>query len=195
MLTAYLDPSYVKPKQKDFERVLMNTKEYPRFRNIEPGAFYDKLEEVLNKVNTSFRFHISLGYVLMSPADEYDEIEWHPSDNTKVSVEPYRIYRKRDISNIVNVIRIIELANKINTENFSSAYKIKYIDSYDIEIFYLQHKLGAEVAIPKTITENRYAINFPETENKCMFYCIAFHRRPFPHIASLDMSSSGQAMM
>lgn len=83
-------------------RVQLRTKEHYSFRNLEPGAFYEKLEKALNKVNTSFRFHISLGYVLISDMDGHDEVGWYPSDNTRVSDEKFRVYRKCDTTNIVN---------------------------------------------------------------------------------------------
>lgn len=177
-LAAYLDPSYVKPKKPNFERVPMKTKEYHRYRNISPGEFYDELEKGLLKVNRTFRFHISLGYMLTSLADEDEDIEWYPSDNTRISDDPYRVYSHSDIKRIVSEIRSLELADKLNTSGFSSSYRIHYIDSFDIEIFYTNHKLGAETSIPKAIKDNRHVFNFPKTENKCVFHCIAFHTRP-----------------
>lgn len=48
-------------------------------------------------------------------------------------------------------------------------------------IYYRNHSLGdSEVVVPKAITDNRHILNFPKTENKCMFHCIAYHLQDEP---------------
>ncbi|KAG3213615.1 hypothetical protein PC129_g15455 [Phytophthora cactorum] len=68
----------------------------------------------------------------------------------------------------------MELANKLNYP--SSGYKLKAITGFKIYIYYRNHALGdSEAVIPKIIRDNKHVINFPRTNNKCIFHCIAWH--------------------
>ncbi|EGZ22910.1 hypothetical protein PHYSODRAFT_479961 [Phytophthora sojae] len=68
----------------------------------------------------------------------------------------------------------MELADKLNYP--SSGYKLKAITAFKIFIYHRDHALGdSEAVIPKIIRENKHVINFPKTNNKCVFHCIAWH--------------------
>ncbi|GMF23497.1 unnamed protein product [Phytophthora lilii] len=64
--------------------------------------------------------------------------------------------------------------NLANTYVFSSP--LKAITGFKIYIYYRNHALGDSGAvIPKIIRDNKHVINFPKTNNKCVFHCIAWH--------------------
>ncbi|GMF36171.1 unnamed protein product [Phytophthora lilii] len=68
----------------------------------------------------------------------------------------------------------MELADKLNYP--SSGYKLKAITAFKIFIYHRDHALGdSEAVIPKIIRKNKHVINFPKTNNKCVFHCIAWH--------------------
>ncbi|GMF26819.1 unnamed protein product [Phytophthora lilii] len=68
----------------------------------------------------------------------------------------------------------MELANTLNYPK--SGYKLKSITGFKIYIYFREHALGdSEAVIPKIIRENKHVINFPKTNNKCLFHCIAWH--------------------
>ncbi|KAG3080221.1 hypothetical protein PI124_g20559 [Phytophthora idaei] len=68
----------------------------------------------------------------------------------------------------------MELADKLNYP--SSGYKLKAITGFKIYIYHRKHALvDSEVVIPKVIRDNQHVINFPKTNIKCVFHCIAWH--------------------
>ncbi|KAG3077804.1 hypothetical protein PC121_g7347 [Phytophthora cactorum] len=68
----------------------------------------------------------------------------------------------------------MKLANKLNYP--SSGYKVKAITGFKIFIYHRNHALGdSKAVIPKVIRENKHVINFPKTNNKCVFHCTAWH--------------------
>jgi hypothetical protein len=57
-----------------------------------------------------------------------------------------------------------------------SAYQLKEINSANIVTYYRNHILGdSEIKNPEHISSQKFIINFEKTQNKCMFYCIAYH--------------------
>ncbi|KAJ8524150.1 hypothetical protein ON010_g16968 [Phytophthora cinnamomi] len=63
----------------------------------------------------------------------------------------------------------MELADKLNYP--SSGY----------QLYQREHALGdSEVVIPKITRDNKSVINFPKTNSKCVFHCIAYHKREDP---------------
>ncbi|GMF64760.1 unnamed protein product [Phytophthora lilii] len=95
--------------------------------------------------------------------------------NTHAFNNPIAINNKADIhKKMISEIRSNELANKLNYP--SSGYKLKSITAFKIFIYHRDHALGdSEAVIPKNIRENEHVINFPKTNNKCVFRCIAWH--------------------
>ncbi|GMF43449.1 unnamed protein product [Phytophthora lilii] len=68
------------------------------------------------------------------------------------------------------------LSTQASAFKVSSGYKLKAITAFKIFIYHREHSLGdSEAVIPKIIRENKHVINFPKTNNKCVFHCIAWH--------------------
>ncbi|GMF15815.1 unnamed protein product [Phytophthora lilii] len=66
-----------------------------------------------------------------------------------------------------------DLASKISYP--SSSYQLKEITMAKVNIIYRDHTLGKNIPIPDPIKKNRFIVDFPNTNNKRMFYCIAYH--------------------
>ncbi|KAG2799015.1 hypothetical protein PC112_g21095 [Phytophthora cactorum] len=146
------------------------------YEGIQPGEFYDKLENVLESQKSAYKVNIALGYDLVSKTDDSDTRYFHPNlANTYVFSSPVAINSRADIrKKVISEIRSMELANKLNYP--SSGYKLKAITGFKIYIYYRNHALGdSEAVIPKIIRDNKHVINFPRTNNKCVFHCIAWH--------------------
>ncbi|ETK75360.1 hypothetical protein L915_18014 [Phytophthora nicotianae] len=68
----------------------------------------------------------------------------------------------------------MELVAKLNYP--SSGYKLKAITGFKIYIYHRNHALGdSAVVITKVIRDNQHVTNFPKTNHKCIFHCIAWH--------------------
>ncbi|KAG3085957.1 hypothetical protein PI124_g3376 [Phytophthora idaei] len=146
------------------------------YEGIQPAEFYDKLENVLASQKSAFKMNIALGYDLVSLADGGKTRYFHPNlANTYVFSSPVAINGRADIrKKIISEIRSMELANKLNYPR--SGYKVKAITGFKIYIYYRKHALGdSEAVIPKIIRDNKLVINFPKTNNKCVFHCVAWH--------------------
>ncbi|GMF42094.1 unnamed protein product [Phytophthora fragariaefolia] len=153
-----------------------NHMESHQYEGIEPSVFYDKLENVLSTQVSSFKVNIALGYEVVSNIDNDDTRYFYPNlANTYVFNTPVAINSKADIRKIViSEIRSMELAHKLNYPK--SGYKLKAITAFKIFIYHREHSLGdSDAVIPKIIRENKHVINFPKTNNKCVFHCIAWH--------------------
>ncbi|KAG6618409.1 uncharacterized protein IUM83_01047 [Phytophthora cinnamomi] len=146
------------------------------YEGIQPSEFYEKLENVLDNQKSSFKVNIALGYDLVSLTDDSETRYFHPNiGNTYVFDAPIAINSKTDIrKKIISEIRSMELANKLNYP--SSGYKLKAITGFKIYIYHRNHALGdSEAVIPAVIRENKHVINFPKTNKKCVFHCVAWH--------------------
>ncbi|GMF65992.1 unnamed protein product [Phytophthora lilii] len=113
-------------------------------------------------------------YEGVDPSDFYNKLKNVLSTQTsafKINIA----LGKADIhKKVISEIRYMELANKLNYP--SSGYKLKSITAFKIFIYHRDHALGdSEAVIPKIIRENKHVINFPKTNNKCVFHCIAWH--------------------
>ncbi|EGZ25222.1 hypothetical protein PHYSODRAFT_326275 [Phytophthora sojae] len=131
------------------------------YEGIQPAEFYDKLENVLATQKSAFKTRY-----------------FHPNiSNTSVFSTPVAINSKADIrKKVISEIRSMELADKLNYP--SSGYMVKGITGFKIYIYQRDHALGdGEAVIPKAIRDNKHVINFPKTNNKCDFHCIAFHKQ------------------
>ncbi|KAG2784877.1 hypothetical protein Pcac1_g5373 [Phytophthora cactorum] len=162
------DPKYRFYKGKQMESHL--------YEGIQPVEFYDNLENVLASQKNAFKINIALGYDLISKTEDSFTQHWHPNlANTNVFDKPVAINSKADIrKKVISEIRSMELADKLNYP--SSGYKLKAITGFKIYIYHRNHALGdSEVVIPKVIRDNQHVINFPKTNNKCVFHCIAWH--------------------
>ncbi|KAG2780530.1 hypothetical protein PC129_g20637 [Phytophthora cactorum] len=146
------------------------------YEGVQPAEFYDKLENALASQKNAFKVNIALGYELVSLTDDSETRYFHPNlANTYVFSSPVAINSRADIrKKVISEIRSMELANKLNYP--SSGYKLKAITGFKIYIYYRNHALGdSKAVIPKIIRDNKHVINFPRTNNKCVFHCIAWH--------------------
>ncbi|KAG2787076.1 hypothetical protein PC129_g22008 [Phytophthora cactorum] len=137
------------------------------YEGIQPGEFYDKLENALESQKSAYKVNIALGYDLVSKTDDSDTRYFHPNlANTYVFSSPVAINSHADIrKKVISEIRSMELANKLNYP--SSGYKLKEITGFKIYIYYRNHALGdREAVIPKIIRDDKQVINFPRTNNK-----------------------------
>ncbi|KAG2969511.1 hypothetical protein PC120_g26695 [Phytophthora cactorum] len=146
------------------------------YEGVEPSVFYDKLENVLLTQASAFKVNVALGYELVSKTDPDDTRYFYPNlANTYVFNKPVAINIKANIrKKVISEIRSMELADKRNYP--SSGFQLKSITAFKIFIYHRDHALGdSEAVIPKIIRENKHVINFPKTNNKCVFHCIAWH--------------------
>ncbi|KAG2986528.1 hypothetical protein PC118_g7779 [Phytophthora cactorum] len=146
------------------------------YKGIQPAEFYDKLENVLSSQTNAFKVNIALGYDLVSLTDGDFTQYWHPNlANTYVFNSPVAINSRSDIrKKIISEIRSMKLANTLNYPK--SGYKLKAITGFKIYIYFREHALGdSEAVIPQIIRDNKHIINFPKTNNKCVFHCIAWY--------------------
>jgi len=173
-LNKHLSPDYkADPKYRFYNGNHMETHLY---ENIPAGEFYDKLELVLESQNKAHKVNIALGYSLISITDESDIRYWYPNvANTMVFDSPITVNTKGDIrKKVITPIRSMELANKLPYP--SSGFKLLGIIGFKLFIYFRNHALGdSQAVIPKSILDNKHVINFPKTNNKCVFHCIAFH--------------------
>ncbi|GMF15356.1 unnamed protein product [Phytophthora lilii] len=130
------------------------------------------------KADPKYRFykgnHIeSQLYEGIEATDFYDKLENVLSTQTrafKVDILLQGGYSKE----VISEMRSMELADKLNYP--SSGYKLKVITAFKIFVYHRDHALGdSDAVIPKVIRENKHVINFPKTNNKCVFHCIAWH--------------------
>ncbi|KAE9049882.1 hypothetical protein PR001_g2907 [Phytophthora rubi] len=173
-LKKHMSPDYkADPKYRFYNGTHMESHLY---EGIQPAEFYDKLENVLAGQTNAFKVNIALGYDLVSLTDGDFTQYWHPNlANTYVFKTPVAINSRSDIrKKIISEIRSMELANTLNYPK--SGYKLKSITGFKIYIYFREHALGdSEAVIPKIIRDNKHVINFPKTNNKCVFYCIAWY--------------------
>lgn len=144
------------------------------YENIPTGEFYDKLEHVLLNQKKAYKVNLALGYTMYDPVND-EEFYFYPNiANTNVYDTPFVVNSRADARKVISDIRMKELSDTLNYPK--SGIKVKSINAFKILIDYRNHALGdSDALIPEFIKNNRYIINFPRTNNKCAFYCIAYH--------------------
>ncbi|GMF12045.1 unnamed protein product [Phytophthora lilii] len=132
------------------------------------------------KTDSKYRFYNGKNmeshlYEGIQASEFYDKLENVLARQKSALSSPVAINSRADIrKKIISEIRSMELANKLNYP--SSECKLKAITGFKIYIYYRNHALGDSGAvIPKIIRDNKHVINFPKTNNKCGFHCIAWH--------------------
>lgn len=163
-----------------FERDTSNFKgetyEWVAYEHFAPEAFYDELEKELLKQIRGFSINIQLGYDLIDMTDG-SEIYYYPTSRTQVFDDNIKINSRTDIyKNVLAPLKALELAGRLNYP--SSRYKLKAITGFKVVIHYRTHALGANIVIPDPIKKHQCVVNFPKTDNKCVLYCIAYHKQP-----------------
>ncbi|GMF36794.1 unnamed protein product [Phytophthora fragariaefolia] len=173
-LEKHLSPDYkADPKYRFYNG---NHMESHLYEGVDSFDFYSKLENVLSTQTSAFKINIALGYELVSKTDPDDTRYFYPNlADTHVFNNPIAINSKANIQKkVISEIRSMELADKLNHP--SSGYKLKVTTAFKIFIYHRDHALGdSEAVIPKIFRENKHVINFPKTNNKCGFHCIAWH--------------------
>jgi len=146
------------------------------YENIPTGEFYDKLENVLLTQNRAYKVNLALGYTLYDPVND-ESFYFYPNiANTNVYDKPFVVNSRADARKVITDIRTKELSNTLNYPK--SGVKVKEITAFKIYIDFRNHALGdSDALVPEFIKNNRYIINFPRTNNKCVFFCIAYHQQ------------------
>ncbi|TYZ57451.1 hypothetical protein PybrP1_010839 [[Pythium] brassicae (nom. inval.)] len=141
------------------------------YENNSEGAFYNKLSNVLSSQDKAFKFNIQLHYTLIDRITK-KEFDFFATERTEVFDTPISINSKHDISKAIDHIKSLNKADKLPYP--SSSAQLKAITGFKIVIYRRQHELGKNIEIPKSVKDNRYIIDFPETNNKCILFCIAY---------------------
>lgn len=164
--------TYVKPDHRETYRS-GDASEWYLYENLSEDEVYSKIRTVLANQTQSFKVHVQLGYTLIEPnGTEYD---FYPSSSTNVFSKPAVVNQKSDIeTNVMSYIESKDFAESIRNYK-NSATKLKEINMVRLIIYYKDHKLGKNIKLPEVISKNRHVIDFPNSEDKCMFYCIAYH--------------------
>ncbi|GMF65334.1 unnamed protein product [Phytophthora lilii] len=144
------------------------------YENIPADEFYDKLENVLLTQNKAYKVNLALGYTMYDPVSDVEFYFYPNIANTNVYDKPFVVNSRADARKVISDIRMKELSDTLNYPK--SGIKVKAITGFKIFIDYRDHALGdSDALVPEFIKKNRYIINFPRTNNKCVFYCIAYH--------------------
>ncbi|GMF14372.1 unnamed protein product [Phytophthora fragariaefolia] len=171
-ITKYLSPEYHHdPKYKFYQGIYSDTHLY---ENIPAGEFYDKLDNVLMTQKKAYKINIALGYKLYNPVSDVEFYFYPNIANTAVNDKTFTVNSRADTRKVISDIRMKELADTLNYPK--SGVKLKEITAFKIFIDYRDHALGdSDALVPEFIKKSRYIINFPRTNNKCVFFCIAYH--------------------
>ncbi|GMF26398.1 unnamed protein product [Phytophthora lilii] len=144
------------------------------YENIPADEFYDKLENVLLTQNKAYKINLALGYTMYDPVSDVEFYFYPNIANTNVYDKPFVVNSRADARKVISDIRMKELSDTLNYPK--SGIKVKAITGFKIFIDYRHHALcDSDALVPEFIKKNRYVINFPRTNNKCVFYCIAYH--------------------
>jgi len=178
-LTRHLSPNY-KPAGA-YSVYKGRAMESHLYEHYDQSQIYSKIRKTLGKQTKAFKVNVQLGYKLIDRISGLERNYW-PGSNTTVFKSPIAINAKDDIESKV----MTEMQSKDFTERISfpsSSYQLKEITMTKILITYRNHILGdSNIAIPDVIKNNRSIINFQKTENKCMFFCIAYHLEEEPRV-------------
>jgi hypothetical protein len=133
----------------------------------------DKIRSTLKGQKKAFKVNVQLGYKLIDRVSGLERNYW-PATNTAIFDKPIAINSKDDIeSKVMGFMQSKDFTERISYP--SSSYQLKEITMSKIVITYRDHTLGENIVIPDAIKKNRFIIDFPKTENKCAFFCIAYH--------------------
>lgn len=135
---------------------------------------FSKLNETLRAQTRAFKLSLQLGYNLID-TQTGEKIYFSPSWDTRVSDNTIVINKKADIqTKIIDAMNVADFSALIKYP--SSKWKVDEITAIQATFFYRDHRFGdSGVKIPDVIKQNHHVIDFPETNNKCVFHCIAYH--------------------
>ncbi|GMF38865.1 unnamed protein product [Phytophthora lilii] len=120
-------------------------------------------------------------------------VKWGSSYRVKVRGRTGKMVYVSNISRSINKKLVakhynvsVQTLEKHMSPNYKADPKYRFYNGNHMESTYMRifvyhrdHALGdSEAVIPKFIRENKHVINFPKTNNKCVFHCIAWHTFP-----------------
>ncbi|GMF65698.1 unnamed protein product [Phytophthora lilii] len=166
-----LNKNYKQPPAYSFTK--SNVRETHLYEYYSKGEIFDKVRSTLKSQKKAFKVQVQLGYKLIDRVSGLERNYW-PASNTEVFKKPIAINSKDDIEGkVMDEFQSQDFASKISYP--SSSYQLKEITMAKVNIIYRDHTLGKNIPIPEPIKKNRFIVDFPNTNNKCMFYCIAYH--------------------
>jgi len=129
---------------------------------------------VLLSQKKAYKINLALGYTMYDPVND-EEFYFYPNiASTNVYERPFVVNSRADARKVISDIRMKELSDTLNYPK--SGIKVKSINGFKVFIDYRDHALGdSDALVPEFIKNHRNIINFPRTNNKCVFYCIAYH--------------------
>lgn len=149
------------------------------YEHCTEAFFYKRAREIL--VNhlargESFKVNIWLAYDLIDRIEQterYFSSQWNTSIFTKSMLAP--INQSADIDNrVFNFIRGSYRQEQLRIYK-NSREQVKSISGFKLLIYYRAHKIGENVELPLTIKNNKNIVDFPNTKDKCVLYCVAYH--------------------
>jgi len=170
-ISKHFTPNYKDPSSFSYRK----TKVYDEYlyENYSRNDVMSNIRSVLAKQSKAFKAQVQLGYKLVDRITGLER-NYQPSTNTGVFSKLIPINSKADIEKKI----MSEMESKDFTERISfpsSSYQLKEITMAKIMIYKRDHVLGDNIAIPDSIKKNKFIIDFTKTNNKCVFYCIAYH--------------------
>jgi len=168
-----LEKAVSKPKPS-YSKIKRNAKEVHLFEGMPKETVFINLRQTLRNQTKAFKVSIELGYNLIN-THTGEKRYFNPSWNSRVSDDSIVINKKSDIqTKVFDMLNSTDFATKISYPN--SAWKVDEITAISATLFYRNHRLGdSQIKIPELILRNQHVINFPMTNNKCVFHCIAYH--------------------
>lgn len=181
--------SKVKYKFQEGKNVIKHTYQY-----ISESDFHDRLENIMKTQTTAYKINIALGYDCYNAADDED-FHYHPNmANTAIFPMPFTINTRHEIGPVFEAIKSKRKEDVIRFEK--SAVKLRAISGYEVIIYPLNYSLGdSESIMPDIIKKNKHIINFPSTQNKCVFHCLAYHlieKKPDPRKIQVKVKETFQ---
>lgn len=171
---VYVLKNAVRRPKKSYSKSKKKTQETHTFERMPQAEVFPNLSEALRSQKQAFKVAIELGYNLIN-IQTGEKRYYSPSWNTRISEDAIAINKKTDIqTKIIDIVESTDFASKIKYP--SSAYKLNEITAVSARLFYRDHRLGdSTITIPEVIKNNQHIINFPTTNDKCVFHCIAYH--------------------
>lgn len=170
-IESNLNKDYKRPGAYTFYK--SNVHENYLYEYYTPTKNNDTILFTLKNLNRAFKVNVQRGYKLIDRIIGLERNYW-PATNTATFDKPIAANSKDDIdTKVLNVTQSKDFTERISFP--SSSYQLKEITMAKIVISYRNHILGENIVISDSIKKNRYIIDFPETDNKCVFFCIAYH--------------------
>ena len=161
-------------KQKSYSHTKSRNKEVHTFERMPKEEVFSNLNTTLRNQTKAFKVSIELGYNLIN-THTGEKKYFNPGWSSRVSENSIVINKKSDIqTKVFDMLNSTDFASKISYPG--SSWKVEEITAVSATLFYRNHRLGdSKIEIPEVIKKNQHVINFPTTNDKCVFHCIAYH--------------------